>query len=304
MEKKIIKTIGVIGAGVMGTGVSFRLSKYGYKVVLIDTNEEILEKAKENLFNIHRFDMMMQMTGKSKPERNKEILSKIECTTDISKLGNIDLIIENVPETFEIKESIYKELSKIVSEDTIVAANTSATSITRLAAYLPYPQNMLGIHFVNPVHLMDTVEMIRGLKTSETVIAIVDQWLADLDMKRILVNDAPGFVSNRVMLTYINEAIFCLAEGIASVQEVDGIFKECLSHKMGPLETADLIGLDTILYSLEMLYNDFNDSKYRPCFLLKQKVYSNELGLKTGKGFYNYTNTIKNERENKELHSE
>ncbi|MEM1319011.1 MAG: 3-hydroxyacyl-CoA dehydrogenase family protein [Bacteroidota bacterium] len=281
-------TVGVIGAGVMGQGLAHLCAKFNYEVLLVDINQEILETAKAKIRNLHRFDLMLQKQQKSNPGLNDQPTASIQYTTDLKTLSQAGFIIENVPEKIAIKSQVYRQLSDIVAADTIIGANTSATPITKLAALVKHPKNVIGLHFSNPVNLLSTVEMVKGYHHCEEVLERANQFLATLKMKSILVNDSPGFISNRVMLMYINEAIFCIQEDVASAASVDGIFRECLAHSMGPLETCDLIGLDTILYSLEILYQNFNDSKYRPAPLLRKMVDAGLLGRKSGEGFYKY----------------
>lgn len=280
--------IGIVGAGTMGGEVMFQLSKFGYKGILIDLNEEIFDEARARIRNIGLMDAFMQNQGKSPAGSNSDIFANISFSTDLNDLADCPIVIENVTEKFEVKKEVYNQLNEIISEDALVAVNTSATSITRIGALMKRPDKVIGIHFVNPVHLKPSVEMVRGQFTSEETISEAHEFLNTMEMKGILVNDFPGFVSNRVMLVYINEAIFCLQDQVATARKVDEIFRECLAHTMGPLETADLIGLDTILYSLEVLHNDFMDSKYRPAALLRKMVDANLLGRKTGEGFYKY----------------
>lgn len=266
----------------------FQLSKFGYKGILVDLNEAIFEEARARIRNIGLMDAFMQNQGKSPAGSNSDIFDNISFSTDLNELADCPIVIENVTEKFEVKKEVYHQLNEIISEDALVAVNTSATSITRIGALMKRPDKVIGIHFVNPVHLKPSVEMVRGQFTSEETISEANEFLASMEMKGILVNDFPGFVSNRVMLVYINEAIFCLQDQVATAKKVDEIFRECLAHTMGPLETADLIGLDTILYSLEVLHNDFMDSKYRPAALLRKMVDANLLGRKSGEGFYKY----------------
>jgi 3-hydroxybutyryl-CoA dehydrogenase len=282
------ETIAVIGAGIMGQGVSFQLAKFNYKVILIDISTGKLEEARESIRNIARFDLLMQRQKKSPAGLSVDPAENIRYTVDLGEVANATLVVENIPEKIGLKEQLYEQLSTIVTPDTLVAVNTSATPVTRLSAFMKDPSKVLGIHFVNPVHLMPTVEMVKGFFTGEKTIERARQFLTTMHMEAVLVNDSPGFVSNRVMLMYINEAIFCVQEKVATARDVDKIFRECLSHSMGPLETADLIGLDTILYSIEVLYQEFNDDKYRPSYLLKQMVSARTLGKKTGEGFYKY----------------
>jgi 3-hydroxybutyryl-CoA dehydrogenase len=203
-------------------------------------------------------------------------------------LNNVDFVIENATEKFEIKKEIYAQIDQVCPEHCVFAANTSAISITRLASLTKRPERVLGMHFMNPVPMKSMVEMVRGYHTADETIATAQSLLASMGKESIVVNDSPGFVSNRVMMLTINEAIFVVHEQVATVEEVDRMFKGCFGHKMGPLETADLIGLDTILLSLEVLYDSYNDSKYRPCPLLKKVVDAGMHGRKNGRGFYSY----------------
>jgi 3-hydroxybutyryl-CoA dehydrogenase len=281
-----IKTVGVIGAGVMGIGVSQNLAQTGHKVILLDVSDEILERAKQEIKNNIRFQSFFNKQNKSD---NNEILKRIDFSTDYSLLKQAEFIIENATENWNIKKNIYEKIDLICPKETVFAANTSAISITRIASITKRAPQVLGIHFMNPVPMKPMVEMIRGYHTSEEAIATAKKLLAQMGKESILVNDSPGFVSNRVLMLTINEAIFLLQEKVASAEEVDKIFKSCFGHKMGPLETADLIGLDTILFSIEVLYESFNDSKYRPCSLLKKMVDAGLYGRKSGRGFYSYS---------------
>jgi 3-hydroxybutyryl-CoA dehydrogenase len=215
-------------------------------------------------------------------------LDLIEATTDYSRLSDVDFVVENITEKWELKKEIYPKLDEICAPDVVFAANTSAISITRLASLTNRPEQVLGMHFMNPVPMKPTVEVIRGWHTTDTTLDTALTLLADMGKEGIVVADAPGFVSNRVLMLTVNEAIHLVAERVATAEEVDRIFKSCFGHKMGPLETADLIGLDTILYSVEVLYESFNDGKYRPCPLLKQMVDAGLHGRKSGQGFYTY----------------
>jgi 3-hydroxybutyryl-CoA dehydrogenase len=281
-----IKTVGVIGAGVMGIGVSQNLAQTGHKVILLDVSDEILERAKQEIKNNIRFQSFFNKQNKSD---NNEILERIDFSTDYSLLKQAEFIIENATENWNIKKNIYEKIDLICPKESVFAANTSAISITRIASVTKRAPQVLGIHFMNPVPMKPMVEMIRGYHTSEEAIATAKKLLAQMGKESILVNDSPGFVSNRVLMLTINEAIFLLQEKVASAEEVDKIFKSCFGHKMGPLETADLIGLDTILFSIEVLYESFNDSKYRPCSLLKKMVDAGLYGRKSGRGFYSYS---------------
>jgi 3-hydroxybutyryl-CoA dehydrogenase len=280
-----IRTIGVIGAGVMGQGVAHQFAKYNYKVVLVDISEEKLEAARRNVRNITRLDIML---SKGHNPTQGDLLSNITFTTDLSLMQEADFIIENTTENMQVKEEVYGRLRNICRDDVCIAVNTSAVSITKIGSLLKVAPNVLGIHFMNPVHLKPTVEVIRGFHTSDATIDTALELLRSVKMDGVVVNDYPGFISNRVLMLTINEAIFALQDGVAKVEDIDKIFKECFGHKMGPLETCDLIGCDTILYTLDVLFASYNDSKFRPAPLLKKMVDANLLGRKNGQGFYRY----------------
>lgn len=280
------QVVGVIGAGVMGAGVAQNLAMAGQRAILIDISEAILERARTEIFKSLRFQGLFNKSEKKVD--TKEIIGLIEFTTDQKLLSEADFVIENVTEKWEIKKQVYEQIDSICPQHCVFAANTSAIPITRIASATRRAPQLLGIHFMNPVPLKSTVEVIRGYHTSEQTLETALALLARMGKTGIVVNDSPGFVSNRVLMLTINEAIFLLQEGVASAEDIDTIFKSCFGHKMGPLETADLIGLDTILYSLEVLYEAFNDSKYRPCPLLKKMVDAGLHGRKTGTGIYKY----------------
>jgi 3-hydroxybutyryl-CoA dehydrogenase len=281
------KTVGVIGAGIMGSGVAQNLAQMRFQVVLIDLDEKPLERARQDIMNNVRFSAFYSK-DKSNVQDPGEVVSRIHFTTDYTLLQDAFFVIENVPEMWEAKQVVYPKLDRVCPEETIYASDTSCFSITRIAALTERPDRVLGIHFMNPVPMKTTVEMIRGYHTSERTIDIAADLLAGIGKDYVLVNDSPGFVSNRVLMLTINEAICLLHEQVATAKQVDEIFKKCFGHKMGPLETADLIGLDTILFSIEVLYESFNDSKYRPSSLLKKMVNAGLLGRKSGRGFYIY----------------
>lgn len=285
------QTVGVIGAGVMGIGVAQNLAQFGYQVVLIDLNEEVLEHALNEIRNNVRFQAFLTK-DKSKVYDPEEVASRIQFTTSYDPLNKVFFVIENVSEKWEAKQAVYPQLDAVCPEETVYAVDTSCFSITRVGALTNRPDRVVGIHFMNPVPMKPTVEMIQGYHTSEQTITIAKDLLAGMNMDCVLINDAPGFVSSRVLMLTVNEAIYLLQEQVATAEQVDEIFKKCFAHKMGPLETADLIGLDTILYSVEVLYESFNDSKYRPCPLLKKMVDAGLLGRKSGQGFYKYKQWI------------
>ncbi len=281
-----IQVVGVVGAGVMGIGVSQSLAQTGHNVILLDIDDKILEQAKQEIKNNIRFQQLF--TKNKKANQPDDILSKIKFSTDYQFLHNAEFVIENATEKWHIKKNIYEKIDTICPQETVFAANTSAIPITRIASVTKRASKVIGMHFMNPVPMKPAVETIRGYHTSNETIETAKKLLAQMEKECILVNDSPGFVSNRVLMLTVNEAIFLLQEQVASVEEVDRIFTTCFGHKMGPLETADLIGLDTILFSIEVLYESFNDSKYRPCSLLKKMVDAGLYGRKSGKGFYTY----------------
>jgi 3-hydroxybutyryl-CoA dehydrogenase len=281
-----INKVGVVGAGVMGVGVGQNLAQTGHQAVLVDVSPEILERAEKEIRRNLRFQGMLQKDAKR--ESPDAVLGRIAFTTNLEDLRDVDFVVENVPEKWEIKREVYPRLDAVCPERAVFAVNTSCFSITRVGALTRRPDHVVGMHFMNPVPLKPTVEVIRGHHTSEQTLETARQFLRQMGKDCIVVNDMPGFVSNRVLMLTVNEAIFTVHDGVATPEQVDQLFKSCFGHKMGPLETADLIGLDTILYSIEVLYESFNDSKFRPCPLLKKMVDAGLLGRKSGKGFYDY----------------
>lgn len=280
------KMIGVIGAGVMGAGVTQAFIQANYRVILHDINSDALMHCQERMKNEMRFQGMFNTN--SCIEDPEALLTQVDITTDLNKMSEADFIVENVTESWDVKSRVFQSLDNIVQKHTIIAANTSVIPITRLASCTSKQENIIGIHFMNPVPLKNTVEVIKAVHTTDSTISNTLELLQSLGKDGIVVNDWPGFVSNRVLMLTINEAIYLLQENVSTAIDVDKIFKNCFEHKMGPLETADMIGLDTILYSIEQLYEHFQDSKYRPCPLLKQMVYAGKLGRKSGQGFYDY----------------
>jgi 3-hydroxybutyryl-CoA dehydrogenase len=281
-----IGTVGVVGAGVMGVGVAQCLAQSEYVALLVDLNDEILERARRQIKENLRLHAIFKK-GAAAPNV-KAVLDKITFSSDCRILEKADFLIENVTEKWEIKRRLYQEMDSVCPGRTIFAANTSAISITRIASATKRPAKILGMHFMNPAPMKRMVEVIRGYHTSEETIDAARNLLTKIGKECIVVNDSLGFVSNRVLMLTINEAIFLVHEQVASPAEVDKMIKECFGHKMGPLETADLIGLDTILLSLEALYESFSDSKYRPCPLLRKMVDAGLYGRKSGAGFYPY----------------
>lgn len=278
--------VGVIGAGVMGTGVAQSVAQAGHKAVLIDISKEILEKAKEEIYKNIRFQAFF---NKDKSVENPdEVVNRIEFTTDYELLKGTDYLIENVPELWEAKKEVYQKANEICQGDCIFLVNTSCISITKVASLCNRPERVIGVHFMNPVYLKPTVEAIKGYHTSEETIEKTKEFLSSMGKDCIIVNDYPGFVSNRISHLLMNEAAFVVQDQVASPKDVDEIFKKCFGHKMGPLETADLIGLDTVVNSLDILYKSYQDSKFRCCPLLRKMVDAGLCGRKTGQGFYSY----------------
>ena len=282
------KQIYVLGAGVMGSGVAQLFAQNAYQVTLIDISEQQLEIAQEKIARLLRYQTIIHKTNSVTNKTTQEILSKISYTTEYDSLSQANFIVENITEKWSYKEKLYNKLNQLCPSDCIVGVNTSAISITKIASLMTNPERIVGIHFMNPVPLIPMVEMIRGHHTSEATIDQAKDLLTSVGRKSIVVNDSVGFVTNRAMMIFVNEAIFMLQENVATAEDIDTLFRQCFGHKMGPLQTADLIGLDTILYSLDVLYEDFNDPKYRPCWLLKKMVAAGLHGEKSKQGFYSY----------------
>jgi 3-hydroxybutyryl-CoA dehydrogenase len=277
--------IGVIGAGVMGTGLTQDLVAHGFGVVLIDRSQDALDTARHDIEGYGRFSRMLGGGHDADYDAN---LSRVVYSTDLNKVAAAEFVVENITEDWALKKEIYPVIDQACDAETVFAANTSAIPITKLAALTGRADKVVGMHFMNPVPMKKAVEVIRGWHTSDETLKRADELLAGLGKKSITVADSPGFVSNRVLMLTVNEAVYLVHENVASADDVDELFRSCFGHKMGPLETADLIGLDTILYSIEVLHESFADSKYRPCPLLKKMVDAGLYGRKSGQGFYSY----------------
>ena len=277
--------IAVIGSGTMGNGIAHVSAQSGFKTLLIDIDENQLKKALEAI-NIN-LDRQIKKNNISEDEKIKT-LNNLELSTDLKKCSDSDLVIEAVPEKYDLKVSIFKKLDKICDQKTIFASNTSSISISDLGNKTKRATKFIGMHFMNPVPIMKLVEVINTIHTSEQTTKKIIEISELMKKTPIQCNDYPGFVSNRILMPMINEAIFCLEQNVATKESIDGIMKLGMSHPMGPLQLADFIGLDVCLDIMEVLWNGFNDSKYRPCALLKSMVSSGLLGKKTGRGFYTY----------------
>jgi 3-hydroxybutyryl-CoA dehydrogenase len=278
--------IGVLGAGNIGIGVVTDLVLHGISAVVVDISEGILKRAQTEVLNNVR---VAPMFSKTLPRITKdEALQRMVLTTDLKDVASCDFIIENVTEDWDVKKPLYENLDRVAPPEVCFGANTSCISITQIGSATRRPANVVGIHLMNPVHLKPTVEVIRGFHTSERTLELLLQLFSLLHKEAIVVQDLPGFVSNRISHLFMNEAAFVLQDNVATADKIDMIFKKCFGHKMGPLETADLIGLDTVVRSLDVLYESFQDPKYRCCPLLRKLVHAGHLGRKTGKGFHVY----------------
>lgn len=285
------RAIGVIGAGTMGAGVAHAFAAAGHPVTLVDTRADALRSARQRIGEQLRFSRLSRAHPRA--DDSPAVLDLISGTTDLSAVADASYIVENVTEDAPLKRRLFADLDAICAPDCVFAVNTSAIPITSLAAVTGRPDRVLGNHFMNPAHLMPLVEVIAGLRTSDQTLSVSRKLLEGIGKDCIVVRDSPGFVTNRVLMLMVNEAIFVLQEGISTAAEVDELFRRCFGHRMGPLETADLIGLDTILASLEVLQDQFGDPKYRPCPLLRRHVEAGLLGRKTGQGFHRYEELIR-----------
>jgi 3-hydroxybutyryl-CoA dehydrogenase len=280
-----MKRVGVIGAGTMGNGIAHVFARCGYAVVLCDVEPRFLDRGLDTIGkNLEREVVKNKITLADK----ESALGRIQPVTDRARLADCDFVVEAATEKFEIKTEIFRDLDRLTRPEVILASNTSSISITKLAAFTKRPDKVIGMHFFNPVPVMKLVEVIRGLATSQDTFTTVRDLSIKLEKTPVEVNDAPGFVSNRVLMPLLNEAIFAVMEGVATPEAVDEVFKLGMAHPMGPLTLADFIGLDVCLDIMRVLQNGLGDTKYRPCPLLIKMVDAGWLGRKSGRGFYNY----------------
>jgi len=280
-----IRRVGVVGAGTMGNGIAHVFARSGYAVTLYDVEQRFLDRALEGIKkNLARETAKAKITA----EQEAAALENITPVLDLAKLAECDFVIEAATEKFEIKAEIFRELDRRLRAEIILASNTSSISITKIGALTKRPGQVIGMHFFNPVPVMKLVEVIRGLATSQSTYDVVRELAIALDKTPVEVNDAPGFVSNRVLMPLLNEAMYTVMEGVATAQAVDEVFKLGMAHPMGPLTLADFIGLDVCLDIMRVLHSGLGDPKYRPCPLLIKMVDAGWLGKKSGRGFYEY----------------
>ena len=286
MTVDAIRTVAVLGSGTMGSGIAHVFARCGYAVILRDIDKRFLDRALESIGkNLDREIKKGKVTEPEKPR----ILARIEPVTDMSAIARADFAVEAVPERLELKRQVLADADRILRPEAILATNTSSISITTLAAATRRPDRFVGMHFMNPVPVMPLVEVIRSKQTSDAAFETTMRLCEKLGKTPVAVNDSPGFVSNRVLMPLINEAAFCVMEGVATAESVDTVMKLGMNHPMGPLELADFIGLDVCLDIMEVLQKGFGgDAKYRPCPLLQEMVAAGRLGKKSGRGFYVY----------------
>jgi len=280
-----IKTVAVLGAGTMGNGIAHVFARAGYDVILRDVQEGFLQRGMETIGkNLDREVKKGKLTEAEKPQ----VLARLKPVTDFAAVAPADFVVEAVPEKLEIKRAVLTEADKLLRPEVILTSNTSSIAITTLAAMTKRPERFVGMHFMNPVPVMVLVEVIRALQTSDATFAATMQLAERLGKKPVAVNDAPGFVSNRVLMPLINEAAYCVMEGVATPEAVDAVMKMGMNHPMGPLELADFIGLDVCVDIMHVLHDGLGDPKYRACPLLKKYVAAGWLGRKSGRGFFRY----------------
>jgi 3-hydroxybutyryl-CoA dehydrogenase len=298
-----LRVLGILGSGVMGRGVAHAAAAAGYRVILVDKSRDALEGARRQLRKDVRMYQLAATMGRAggagvasssatttpatAPSAD-ELLARIDSTTELAAIGAAEMIVENITERWEDKRELHAAVDALDLAPVPVAINTSAIPMARFAALYRQPGRVVGMHFMNPVPMMPVVEVIRGAATAPETLAAALSLATALGKRGIVVNDSPGFVTNRVMMLTVNEAVLLLAEAVASAEDIDQLFQTCFGHRMGPLATADLIGLDTVMYSLEVLHRELGDARFAPAPLLRQRVAEGRLGRKSGEGFFSY----------------
>ncbi|MBI2881100.1 MAG: 3-hydroxybutyryl-CoA dehydrogenase [Candidatus Tectomicrobia bacterium] len=280
-----VKTVGVVGAGTMGHGVAWVSALAGYETRMFDEFPDALEAGRQKI--LKGWERSIEK-GRLTPESRDAALSRLKTTGSLDDLKDCDLIVEAVPEDIDLKRRVFSRLDALARSEAVLATNTSSLSITQIASAVRSPGRVVGVHFMNPVPVLELVELVRGLETGEEAAAAARRWAESLGKTVVEVRDAPGFISNRILMPMINEAVFALSEGVASAEDIDRVMKLGMGHPIGPLALSDLVGLDVCLSVLEVLHREFGDPKYRPCPLLRRMVAAGWLGRKTGRGFYSY----------------